>query len=70
MYLMMKRFSYIENTFFFTLRIRLLTQLTVICSKATIETLEKYVKCSGVFIVNFEHNSHLFLVFLLLTLDK
>ena len=26
-------------------------------------------KTSGVFIVNFEHISHLFLVFLLLTLD-
>ena len=25
---------------------------------------------SGVFIVNFEHTSHLFLVFLLLTLNK
>ena len=29
----------------------------------------KYYKLSGVFIVNFEHISHLFLVFLLLTLN-
>ena len=52
------------------------------CSRSIIETLEKGVKyvqsvlcsicsiCSGVFIVNFEHTSPLFLVFLLLTLNK
>ena len=42
------------------------------CSKLTIETLEqgvKYVR-SGVFIVNFEHISHLVLVFLLLTFSR
>ena len=60
------------------------TQLTFIYSKLTIETLEqglKYVRVnnkdtrttpfasfSGVFIVNFEHVSHLALVSLLLTL--
>ena len=33
-------------------------QLTFACSKSTTETLEKGVK--DVFIVNFEHNSHLF----------
>ena len=43
-------------------------QLTFACSKPTTETLEKGVK--DVFIVHFEHNSHLFLVFLLLTLNK
>ena len=41
-------------------------------SKLTIEILEQGVKYdwrrSGVFIVNFEHISHLLLVFLLLTL--
>ena len=37
-----------------------------ICSKLTIKTPERR---SGVFIVNFEHNSHLVLVLLLLTLD-
>ena len=36
-----------------------------ICSKLTIDTSRR----SGVFIVNFEHVSHLFLVFLLLTLN-
>ena len=36
-----------------------------ICSKLTIKTW-----CYGVFIVNFEHISHLVLVFLLLTLSK
>ena len=38
------------------------------CSKLTIETLEEHIQSwgrSAVFIVNFEHISHLFLVFLL-----
>ena len=36
-----------------------------ICSKLTIKTLERRHKlCSGVFIVNFEHISHLVLVFI------
>ena len=40
-----------------------------ICSKLTIKTPERrYWRLSGVFIVNFEHISHLVLVFLLLTL--
>ena len=38
-----------------------------ICSKLTMKTPERR---STVFIVNFEHISHLFLVFLLLTLNK
>ena len=42
-----------------------------ICSKLTIETPERpQSRRSGVFIVNFEHISHLFLVFLLLTLNR
>ena len=45
------------------------SQLKITCWKSTIETVEKG-GCSGVFIVNFKHISHLFLVFLLLTLDK
>ena len=46
------------------------TQPAFTCSKLTIETLEQGVKYkSGVFIVNFEHISHLVLVFLLLTLN-
>ena len=53
----------------------LLTQPAFTCSKLTMQTLEQSVKCvkywgrSGVFIVNFEHISHLDLVFLLLTLN-
>ena len=60
--------------------------MTFTCSKSTIESLEHGVKyvprltiktpeqrhlhCSSVFIVNFEHISNLFLVFLLLILNK
>ena len=39
-----------------------------ICSKLTIKTPER--RRSGVFIVNFEHILHLFLVFLLLNLSR
>ena len=59
------------------------SQLTFICSKSTTETEltietkltienpEQYHwRRSGVFIVNFEYNSHVFLMFLLLTLNK
>ena len=46
-------------------------QLTLISSKSTIKTLEKGEgRRSAVFIVNFVHISHLFLVFLLLTLNN
>ena len=42
-----------------------------ICSKLTIKTTERRQwRRSGVFIVNFEHISHLFLVLLLLTLNR
>ena len=42
-----------------------------ICSKLTIKTPERrYWRRSAVFIVNFEHISHLFLVFLTLTWNK
>ena len=41
-----------------------------ICSKLTIKIPERrYWRRSGIFIVNFEHISHLALVFLLLTLN-
>ena len=53
------------------------TQPAIICSKLTMETPEQGVKyvqsycCrSGVVIVNFEHISHLALVFLLLILSR
>ena len=46
------------------------TRPGITCSKLTIETLERGVKyVHGVFIVNFEHTSHLVLVFLFLTLN-
>ena len=42
-----------------------------ICSKLTIKTPEGHQwRCSGVFVANFEHISHLVLVFLLLTLSR
>ena len=42
-----------------------------ICSKLTIKIPERrYWRRSGIFIVNFEHISHLVLVFLLLTLSR
>ena len=41
-----------------------------LCLKLAIKTPERcHWHCSGVFIVNFEHISRLFLVFLLLTLN-
>ena len=45
------------------------SQPPVTCAKLTLETLERWRR-SGVFIVNFEHISHLGLVFLLLTLSR
>ena len=60
--------------------LEILPQLAILCSKLTIETLEQAVKYvpntsrqwrhSGIFIVNFEHISHLVLVFLLLTFSR
>ena len=42
-----------------------------ICPKLTIKTPERHQwRRSGVFLVNFEHISHLILVFLLLTLSR
>ena len=41
-----------------------------ICSELTINTPERRQRRSGVFIVNFEHISHLVLAFLLLTLNR
>ena len=46
-------------------------KLCEICSKLTMKTPERrHWLRSGVFIVNFGHISHLFLIFLLLTLNK
>ena len=41
-----------------------------VCSKLTIKTPEWRLRCSGFFIINFEHISHLVLVFLSLTLSR
>ena len=41
-----------------------------ICSKLTIKTERRHLRRSNVFIVNFEHISHLFLEFLLFTLNR
>ena len=42
-----------------------------ICSELTMKTPERrQLRRSGVFTVNFEHISHLFVVFLLFTLNK
>ena len=41
-----------------------------ICSKLIIKTAERRQCCSDVFLFNFEHISHLVLVFLLLTLSR
>ena len=42
-----------------------------ICSKLSIKTQERrYCHRSGIFIANFEHTSHLALVFLLLILNR
>ena len=52
----------------YNVKMLVITQLTFTRSKLTIKALEKRVKY--VFIVNFEHISHLFLAFLWLTLNK
>ena len=67
----------------FCINSTLLLKSNLTCSKSTIVTLQKGMKkvnnrntratsmtSSGVFIANFEHISHLLLVFLLLTLNK
>ena len=42
-----------------------------ICSKLTIKTPEgRHWRCSGAFIVNSEHNSHIFLVVQMFTVNK
>ena len=58
------------NNYLFKINNRNFRKRCVICSKLTLKTPEWCYWCrSGVFIVNFEHISHLFLVFLLLTLS-
>ena len=58
------------NIYLFKVRNRNTRKRSEICSVLTIKTPERHqLRRSGVFIVNFEHISHLFLVFLLLTLN-
>ena len=59
------------NIYLFKINNRNIGKRCEICSKLTIKALERgHWRRSGVFIVNFEHISHLFLVFLLLILNK
>ena len=56
------------NIYLFKVNNRNTRKRCEICSKLTIKILER--RHSSIFIVNFEHISHLFLVLLLLTLIK
>ena len=59
------------NNYLFKISKRNRRKIFEICSKLTIKTSEQcHWRRSGVFIVNFEHISHLFLVFLMLTFPK
>ena len=59
------------NIYLFKVNNRNTRKRCKICSKLTINTPERrHWHCSDIFIVNFEHISHLFLVFLMLTLNK
>ena len=59
------------NIYLFKVNHRNTTKRCEISSKLTIKTPERRERCrSSVFIVNFEHISHLFLVFLLFILNK
>ena len=59
------------NIYFFKFNNRNTRKRCEICSKLTINTPERrHWRHSGVFVVNFEHVLHLFLVFLLFTLNK
>ena len=62
---------YPANIYLFKVNNRNSRKKCGICSKLTIKTPERrHWRRSDVFIVNFEHISHLFLVFLLFTLNK
>ena len=63
--------SFPTGIYMFKLHNRNTTTRCEVCSKLTIKTLERRQWLRfGVFIVNFEHISHLVLVFLLLTLNR
>ena len=63
-----KRGQFQANIYFFNVHNKNIKKQYEICSKLTIKTPERYH--SGIFIANFEHIPHLFLVPLLLTLNK
>ena len=46
------------------------SEICEICSKSTIKSQERHWCRSGDFVVNFEHISHFFLLYLLLILNK
>ena len=63
--------SYPASMYLFKVNNRNTRKMCEICAKLTMKTPERLQNCrSGVFIVNFEHISHLFLLFLFLTLNK
>ena len=63
--------SYPPKIYLFTVIDRKIRKNCEICSNLTIKTQERCQwRRSGVFLVNFEYISQLFLVFLLLTLNK
>ena len=60
-----------ENKYMLKVNDRNIEKMCKICSKLTLKTTERRQwLCSRFFIVNFEHISHLFLVFLFLTSNK
>ena len=65
---LMQTFGSPANIYLFKVNNRSTRKRCEICSKSTIKTSER--RHSGVFIVNFEHISPHFLLFLLLTLNK
>ena len=59
------------NIYLFKVNDKTTRKACEICSKLIIKTPKRrYWRRSGVFIINFEHISHLFLVFLLLTFNR
>ena len=62
-----RHFDFLTKLLHFNGKNLSLTQLAITCLKLTVEVLERR---SRLFIVNFDHISHLVLVFLLLTLTR